>query len=164
MGRRGPAPTPTAMLKLRGSWRAKTREGEPQPPPGRPKCPQWLDDDAKKVWRQLVPQLDEMGVLTKVDANALARYCRLWSRWRQAEAFIDRHGEVYPLKDEHGKVRYFQQFPQVSIANKLAQQLTRLEQEFGMTPSARSQIDVEVRSGPDELEEFIRRKGRGTAG
>lgn len=35
-----------------------------------------------------------------------------------------------------------QQWPQVAIANKLAQQLTRLEQEFGMTPSARSRIQV----------------------
>ena len=47
-----------------------------------------------------------------------------------------------PLKDESGRVKYMQQWPQVAIANKLAQQLTRLEQEFGMTPSARSRIQV----------------------
>lgn len=35
-----------------------------------------------------------------------------------------------------------QQFPQLAIANKLAQQLTRLEQDFGMTPSARTQVQV----------------------
>lgn len=32
------------------------------------------------------------------------------------------------------------QFPQVSIAMKLARQLTRPGQEFGMTPSARTRI------------------------
>jgi P27 family predicted phage terminase small subunit len=144
MGRRGPAPTPTAILKLRGSPLATKRRNlrEPKGPPGRPRCPDWLDEDAKAAWRHLIPQLDSMGVLTRIDGNALARYCRLWSRWRKAEAFLDKNGEMYPLKDEAGKVKCFQPFPQVSIANKLAQQLTRLEQEFGMTPSARTRIQL----------------------
>ena len=51
---------------------------------------------------------------------------------------------MYPHKDESGKVKCFQQWPQVAIANKLAIQLTRLEQEFGMTPSARTRIQVHV--------------------
>lgn len=37
-----------------------------------------------------------------------------------------REGGVYTLKDEKGNVRCVQQFPQVGIANKLAQQLTKL--------------------------------------
>jgi hypothetical protein len=36
-----------------------------------------------------------MGVLSRIDGNALARYCRLWSRWRKAEAFIDKNGKMY---------------------------------------------------------------------
>jgi P27 family predicted phage terminase small subunit len=115
---------------------------EPKGPPGTPKCPSWLDKDAKAAWRQIVPMLEQMGVLTRIDVNALARYCRLWSRWRRAEKFIEEKGEVYTLRDEKGNVRCVQQFPQVGIANKLAQQLTRLEQEFGMTPSARTRIQI----------------------
>src|SRR4029450_12689383 len=67
-------------------------------------------------------------------------YCRLWSRWRTAETFLQKHGEIYPLKVDRCKVKCFQAYPQVATANKLAQQLTRLEQEFGMTPSARVRI------------------------
>ena len=144
MGRRGPAPTPTPILSLRGSTLATQRRlrGEVRPPAGAPPCPDWLDADSKVAWRQLVPTLELMGILTKVDSNALARYCKLWSRWRKMEAFIDEKGEVYPLKGDDGKVKCVQQWPQVSIASKLAQQLTRLEQEFGMTPSARVRIQV----------------------
>jgi P27 family predicted phage terminase small subunit len=148
MGQRGPAPTPTEILKLRGSTLVTKRRqrSEAKGTSGTPRCPQWLDADAKAAWRQLVPQLQTMGVLTRIDGNALARYCRLWSRWRKAEAFLDQHGEVYPLKDENGRVKYLQQWPQVAIASKLAHLLTRLEQEFGMTPSARTRIQVEPRT------------------
>ena len=159
MGRRGPPPTPTAILKLRGSPLATKRRNlhEPKGPPGKPRCPDWLDADAKVAWRHLIPKLEMMGVLTQIDGNALARYCRLWSRWRTAEAFINKHGEMYPLKDDRGKVKCFQSFPQVSTANKLAQQLTRLEQEFGMTPSARTRIQVTppVNAGYDPRERFF---------
>src|SRR5262245_40672243 len=120
MGRRGPAPTPTSILEIRGSTlvskRRKRREAKG--PAGSPKCPAWLDADAKAAWRQLVPMLEHMGVLTKIDGNALTRYCRYWSRWRKAEAFIEERGEMYPIKDETGRVRCFQQWPQVAVSHK----------------------------------------------
>ncbi len=144
MGRRGPAPTPTPVLKLRGSTLVTNRreQREAKGPSGKPSCPAWLDEDAKAAWKQLVPLLQSMNVLTRIDGNALARYCRLWSRWRKAEAFLDQHGEMYPLKHENGQVKYMQPWPQVAIASKLAQQLTRLEQEFGMTPASRTRIQT----------------------
>ena len=130
MGKRGPKPTPTNILKLRGSTLvSKRREAsEVQGPEGMPDAPDWLDDEARAAWDRLAPMLDGMGILTRVDENALARYCRLWSRWRKMEAFIEEKGEMYPLRSDDGKVKCFMQWPQVSIAHKLAQQLTRLEQ------------------------------------
>ncbi len=144
MGKRGPKPTPTAVLKLRGSTLVTGRReaAEVQGPAGTPDAPEWLDQEARAAWDRVVPLLEGMGVLTRIDGHALARYCRLWSRWRRAEAFIEEKGEMYPLRDDAGKVKYFQQWPQVAVANKLAQQLTRLEGEFGMTPSARSRIQL----------------------
>jgi phage terminase small subunit len=47
--------------------------------------------------------------------------------------------------------------PAVSIAAKLAQHLTRLEQEFGMPPSARTRIQVTQPDPASELRDFIRR-------
>ena len=138
MGRRGPVPTPTAVLEKRGSTlvtkRRKARE--PKGPPGMPKCPDWLDKRAKAMWRKVAPMLFRMGVLSKADANALERYCRTYSLWRQADEFIEKNGLAYPTKDASGRVTSLQQFPHVGIANKLSLALTRLEQEFGLTPSA----------------------------
>src|SRR5690349_9800170 len=39
-------------------------------PAGKPTCPSWLDANAKSAWRQLVPMLDGMGVLSRVDRDA----------------------------------------------------------------------------------------------
>ena len=149
MGNRGPAPTPTPILKLTGSNRVtrKREAAEVRGPEGVPDPPGWMDADARTVWNELVPMLDQMGVLTRIDGHALARYCRVWVRWRKAEEFIDQHGEMYPLKNDSGETKCFQQWPQVAIAHKQALLLTRLEAEFGMTPSARSRIQLAPKTG-----------------
>lgn len=90
--------------------------------------------------------LDRMGILTRVDGNALARYCRLWQRWRTAEEFIEEHGDQYPVKDKDGTVISFRLFPSARVAMALAAELRRLEQEFGLTPAARTRISEEARS------------------
>jgi len=129
---------------------------EPKGPQGEPTCPAWLDAVAKEAWNQLIPMLSAMGVLTRIDGNALVRYCRTWSRWRKAEAFIEQRGEVYPIKDEQGQIRCVQQWPQVAIAHKLALTLLRMEQEFGMTPAARTRIQVPLPPAePDEFDKFL---------
>jgi P27 family predicted phage terminase small subunit len=56
--------------------------------------------------------------------------------------FLAKNGSVYPLKDEQGKLKCLVQVPQVAIAHKLGMALSRLEAEFGMTPSARSRIQA----------------------
>ena len=135
----------------------RRNQQEAKGPAGKPKCPAWLDADAKAAWQQLIPMLDAMGVLTKIDGNALIRYCRYWSRWRKAEDWIEKHGEMYPIKDEAGRVRCFQQWPQVAVSHKLCHELTRIEAEFGMTPSARTRIHITPQQilGKSKLGEFF---------
>lgn len=141
MGRRGPTPTPTPILKLRGS-RLVARRGDEPKPQGKPRRPKALTKAEQAIWRGVVEELNRLGLLTSLDANALERYAQMFVRYRQAHAFILQYGETYPLKDADGKLRCFQQHPQVGIVNKLAVALLRLEQEFGMTPSARARLAV----------------------
>jgi phage terminase small subunit len=116
MGRRGPPRTPTALLKLRGSWRAKTRQDEPQPPPGLPVCPDWLNPEEAAEWQRLVALLAASDVVSVLDATELARYCRLLVKWRN-----------YKDPTRPGAVR---------IAPTLAQ----LSAEFGLTPASRARV------------------------
>ena len=142
MGRRGPRPEPYELLDAKGSWRAEKNKRRARPEKGAPACPAWLCPEAKSAWRSMVPLLTAAGLIAKVDRNLLTKYCQIWARWRQAELFIQKYGSSYPIKDEAGRVKCFAQFPEVGIAHKLAGLLLRMEQELGMTPSARSTIEV----------------------
>ena len=88
-----------------------------------------------------------MKVLTVADGDALAAYCQIYARWQQAEEFIAKHGVAYPIRDDKGQIRFMQPFPQVAIARSLLQLLKTYQQEFGLTPSARTRIEVGEKSG-----------------
>ena len=140
----GPVKTPTEILKIRGSWRAKTRKGEPQPTDGLPAAPRWLGKEEQSVWRAMRRDIESLGVGRLPDANALARYCCLWVRWKVASLFLAAHGESYELLDIKGNVRCHMPYPQVATVNKLSILLLRIEQEFGLTPAARARLSVDV--------------------
>ncbi len=149
MGKRGPARTPTRILKMRGSWRADAREGEPEPDASRPRCPAWLRKEAKRAWKELIPQLEAMGILAKCDRNPLARYCQTLAQWKATEQWIMKHGDAYPEKDARGKIIGLKEYPQVSRALRLSEALLRLEKQFGLTPAARADLAIE-KHNPDE--------------
>ncbi len=146
----GPKPTPTAILKMRGSWRGKKNKTEPHPETGAPRRPSWLAGDGRRAWEHLTPKLVAMGVLTKVDGNALARYCAMWASWRSLTTFIEQHGTTYTV--DQGDVK---PYPQVKQSQNLADQLLRLEQQFGLTPSARARMTTEItQEKPDKAAFF----------
>jgi len=143
MGRRGPPPQPTSLRLLNGNpGNRSLNRREPKPRADVPPCPVWLSLEAKRAWRRLLPDLRQMRVLTCVDGDAFAAYCQTYARWKAAEEFIQKHGEVYPIRDEQGRVKCMQQFPQVAIARNLILVLRAYQQEFGLTPAARSRVET----------------------
>ena len=135
---------------MRGSWRAKDRQAEPTPEKRVPRCPSWLRKEAKKAWRQLMPQLEAMGILGECDRNVLARYCQMWAKWRQAEEFIAKNGDIYPVRGALGAVTEFKQYPQVNTAIRLDGAMLRIEKEFGLTASARANLASPKEKDPHE--------------
>ncbi len=66
---------------------------------------------------------------------AFAGYCQAYARWKEAEEFISKHGTI--VKTPSG---YWQQVPQVSIAQTYLKIMNKFCEQFGLTPSARSRI------------------------
>ena len=139
MAQRGRKPKPTAIKELEGNpGKRELNQNEPKPKKNAPKCPAWLDAEAKKEWRRVSKQLEEIGVLTEVDMAAFAGYCEAYSRWKDAEEFISKHGTIF--KTPSG---YWQQVPHVSIAQTYLKIVIKFCEQFGMTPSSRSRIVAE---------------------
>ena len=143
MGARGPNPTPTRKLALRGSWRAATRPGEPEPEPSAPPRPPGMSPAGAAVWDEIVPQLDAAGMVSLVDGKAFGRYCELFTVWDDLLDFLRKSGHAHPVKNSKGDVTGVRPYPQLRLALQVNEALLRLETHFGMTPAARARLVVE---------------------
>ena len=72
--------------------------------------------------------------------------------WKEAEEFISRHGAI--VKTPSG---YWQQVPQVSIAQQYMKQMSKFCEQFGLTPASRSRIvtDKGNDSSDDAMEQLL---------
>ena len=139
MAQRGRKPKPTAVKVLEGNpGKRSLNTNEPKPVKKAPRCPAWLEDEAKKEWKRMAKQMEQLGILTEIDMAAFAGYCQAYARWKEAEEFITQHGTI--VKTPSG---YWQQVPQVSIAQTYLKIMNRFCEQFGLTPSSRSRIVAE---------------------
>lgn len=146
---RGTRPTPTKLKILKGNpGRRPLNPHEPAPRARRSLAPPaWLEGAAAAEWRRLAPVLFRLGLLTEIDDAALAQYCELWARWRQAETALRKHGMV--IAGNKGTPVLS---PYVAIANRALSQMRALLIEFGMTPSARTRVKTDA--GPQPADPF----------
>lgn len=136
----GRKPTPTGILKLRGSWRADARDGEPEfgelddlDPPA------WLDEVAAAEWSRLAVTLAETGVLTVADRAMFAAYCIAYARWVKADLCLTTSGgDVITGANGHPVVN-----PWSRVARQALVELRACAVQFGLTPSARRGLSVE---------------------
>ena len=154
MAIRGRKPKPTALKVLEGNpGHRPLNKREPMPKGRLPRCPDWLEEDAKKEWKRLGKILAEMGMLTNLDMMASAGYCQAYARWKGAEEFITKHGDM--VRTPNG---YLQQVPQVSIAQTNLKIMLKFCEQFGLTPSARSRMiddSIESEGAVDEMERIL---------
>ena len=129
MATRGRKPTPTAIKELEGNpGKRPLNKAEPKPVKKAPPCPKWLEPD-------------------------FASYCQAYARWKEAEEFISQHGTI--VKTPSG---YWQQVPQVSIAQTYLKIMNKIAEQFGLTPSSRSRIIAgsdDYSASKDDMEDLL---------
>lgn len=141
MGARGPRPTPTRVLQMRGTFR-KDRHGDPATEPDfelvteMPPPPGFLDPVAVMEWDRVGPHLIEQQLLTVGDLAAFTLYCLNVSRVVACEKAINEKGL---LIEAFGGM---QANPAIAIGRQAGVEVRKFCQEFGMTPSARTRVKV----------------------
>lgn len=111
--------------------------GVVSPIQGIPPCPKSLKGEAKEHWAKLTAILDQLGILSTSDADAIEIYCSVFARWRKAERMVALHGEIM----EVGENGYQTQNPWLNIANGCIKQLNSLMGNMGLSPAARAKVN-----------------------
>ena len=135
---RGTKPTPTKLKILKGNpGRRPLNDKEPDPEVKIPEPPDHLTVTARGEWDRISKVLYNLGLISEIDRTALAAYCQLYGRWKDAEDAINRSGMI--IKTTNGNII---QSPMVGIANRSLELMKQYLVEFGMTPSSRTRVKV----------------------
>jgi P27 family predicted phage terminase small subunit len=155
---RGRKPMPSAVHELRGDYEKdpqRRRVNEPKPPKGIPQAPEYLDEFAKEEFELITKIMNAMGILTLADSSALVMYCETFSSWRKAAAKTLESGAWTIRHDKDGNA-ISSRCEWDRIRERSADACRRWLIEFGLTPSARTRLQVsdEVK---DDFDAFLAR-------
>jgi P27 family predicted phage terminase small subunit len=156
-GKRGRPAEPTALKVLMGNpGNRPINQDEPKPKPLMPYKPKMLKGEALKEWKRITKKLYDIGLLTEIDGAALAAYCQCYKRWVETEELLDKLGY-----DTNGKFNgfmyklpsgYYQQLPQVSIAQTYAKLMSVYLAKFGLSPADR--VGMVAPKSPEKAGKF----------
>lgn len=128
---RGRKPIPSALKLLRGNpGKRPLPANEPRPASGAAR-PDWLQPAAREEWDKLATELARLGLLSVLDANALAGYCVLLSQVRKAH--------------EAGK----------PVGEKTLRALDALGSAFGLSPASRARLGAAPAREEDPFEAYL---------
>lgn len=142
MGKRGPAPKPTALRLLHGDQPKRINKDEAPTPEGLPTCPANVSAEVREVWQYAISNLIVMGIATPPDRDALLCYCEAVVAHRRASAILAAESLVV-TGEQGGKIQH----PAFRTQTTAAATIKALAREFGFTPSARSEIHKTGASG-----------------
>lgn len=144
-------PKPTVIKNLEGNPGKRVNHNEPQPRKGAPMPPHFLKGEALAEWGRIVPELEKIGMLSVVDRAALTAYCQSWASFVEATEDIRLRGLVVP-----GREGVMVKNPSVGMQRDALNQIRAWCTEFGLTPSARSRMQLPSQTGQDEDAEVLR--------
>lgn len=156
-------PTPTQLKVVRGTTR-KDRANPAEPTPTlagadvRP--PAWLrvSRRSRRAWRDLVPLLRGMHVLTEADRVALALLCDALASYVEAKQLVVEEGSTYETVNESGG-RMVRKHPGVEIGAESVRFAKLMLSEFGLTPAARAKVSRVDPGEKDPLETWMEGSG-----
>lgn len=140
---------PTAEKRLANAGRRKLPENEPAPEVILPSAPPDLTAIGLAKWDEMSLLLFNQGVLTEMDVELLALYCREYESYMDALKNIKAFGGPVVRTDKGNPI----QNPYLSIANQCKERMIKILLEFGMSPASRSKVTAAPRAKPKSLAE-----------
>lgn len=148
MAARGPIPRPTTLKLLDGTARRDRMRNEPIPRSISLECPVANASPAvKQIWAATVAELQAMKIAYASDADTLMCYCEAVASHRRASALLAKSDVL--IKGLSGQPVHN---PALGVQQRAAAIIRAFAQEFGLTPSARTRIEVTASDdGADDI-------------
>lgn len=108
---------------------------EPRPVPVAPEMPEWLSPYAAEEWGRVVPELEVLGLVGRVDRAALVVYCEAVAAHRAAVEELAASPDMVVPSGQIVKKN-----PVLQVVRDQANLVAKMCAEFGMTPSSRSRM------------------------
>lgn len=178
MGRRPKHPHLRAIEGNRGKRKIPI---VPMPESSRPPCPAFIQKEARRAWRYICHQLDNMGILGSSDQAIMVAYCIQWEiavlatrQLQQVQRIEDaiaqkiardkgeeippgkmvsgNWSDVFLAKTSNGNLI---QNPLLGIANAAWDKCVRYASLLGCSPTDRAKISIEAPKGKSLREELL---------
>lgn len=146
-------PLPTNLKVLRGTAQPCRMNSQEPKPDTNVSMPGGLTKEEQQHWQQVAGHLQEAGVLTVMDVQALKLYCRIYAKWHESNEKLDEYGPVIKTKAGHPALS-----PYFKISQKYLDQLLTILREFGMTPSSRTKIHASSDKPDDDYEAWQKKR------
>jgi P27 family predicted phage terminase small subunit len=147
MPRRKAAP---ALQLLRGVEPGRINRRAPRHTPADGDPPEWLSEEALGVWRRVVPELQRFDLLSTVETDCLVAYCEAVATHRAACEEIAENG-ITVIGGSGGLIKN----PACTVKTESARIVALFAREFGLTPSARSNVVGPVDRSVETIEDFF---------
>ena len=144
---------PTGIHVVDGTYRGdRANPDEPNYETEIPSCPSQLSPGAKSIWFRVAPELEEKGLIAKINRETLAAYCSNADRFLKAELKIRTEGEV--VETTFGPKKN----PWVDISLKCGAEMRKFAEQFGLTPSSQGKVHADPKEPkePAKKERFFK--------
>lgn len=162
-------PKPNHLKIVSGNpGKRKLPENTPQPSVEVKEPPEWLDDYAKEVWRNLIGELIRLGLLSVLDYPLFTAFCITAAEMRHAYEKVagvngePGEGRVYTIEGRNGEQRKTN--PRIPQLREYISVLRQTGSELGLSPVARVKLtgvaqgdlfaDASSDQGGNEFDEF----------
>jgi P27 family predicted phage terminase small subunit len=111
-----------------------------------PKMPGDMDPDAKAVWRRVLRDMRDTGVIRAADADVLRCYCESVARYEHAARLLVQSGPL--VRGQRGELV---KNPLHQVVRDNADELRQFARELGLSPSARVGLRIDQARSLDSL-------------
>lgn len=149
----GPAPTPTETKRRRGNpGKRPLNAEEPKPDLKCPEAPKILQGEASLEWIRITRLLTHLGLIAETDLAVITTYCVAWGEFCDAQDELNNAGTLTVEVGENGAM---QPHAALSIRRKAEKTLLTMAGQLGLSPAARTRIQVKKEKPGDALATFL---------